>query len=97
MRSRYTAYALRDTAYVLATWAPQTRPPHLNLDDRTLRWCGLVILNTSQGAADDSEGIVNFRASYRQGPSRQYMQELSRFVRLNGQWFYLDGDVKAQP
>ncbi|WP_410106547.1 YchJ family protein, partial [Sutterella wadsworthensis] len=26
MRSRYSAYACGDDAYVLATWAPETRP-----------------------------------------------------------------------
>lgn len=29
MRSRYSAYACGDDAYVLATWAPETRPSRL--------------------------------------------------------------------
>jgi len=33
MRSRYTAFALRDTAYLLASWHTSTRPATLDLDE----------------------------------------------------------------
>ena len=39
MRSRYTAYALGDDAYVLATWAPETRPAELFDKGGTRRKC----------------------------------------------------------
>ncbi|MEO1687316.1 MAG: YchJ family metal-binding protein, partial [Pseudomonadota bacterium] len=32
MRARYAAYARGDAAYVLRTWAPETRPPSLDLN-----------------------------------------------------------------
>ncbi len=32
MRSRYSAFVLRDTYYLLASWHPSTRPKKLTLD-----------------------------------------------------------------
>jgi uncharacterized protein YchJ len=32
MRSRYSAFAVGDTAYLLRTWHPSARPPTLSLD-----------------------------------------------------------------
>lgn len=90
MRSRFTAFALGDSAYLLRTWHPSTRPPTLELDPEQ-RWYRLDVGRTIQGGLFDDEGIVSFRAFYRHpdGPGRQ--EEVSRFVKEDGQWFYLDG------
>jgi SEC-C motif-containing protein len=37
MRSRYSAFAVGDPAYLLATWHPSTRPRSLSLDDDVRR------------------------------------------------------------
>jgi SEC-C motif-containing protein len=38
--------------------------------------------------------VVEFVARFRVGGgSAQRMRELSRFLRVDGRWFYLDGDV----
>ncbi|WP_432070195.1 YchJ family protein [Streptomyces sp. AA1529] len=93
MRSRYAAFALADTGYLLRTWHPDTRPAHLDLSGAP-RWTGLEILATSGGSAFHREGTVTFRAHHRGAdgaPGTQ--QERSRFVRLDGAWRYLDGAV----
>lgn len=89
MRSRYTAFALGHTAHLLRTWAPATRPRRLLLDDdRT--WTRLLVLATERGGMLDTEGVVEFRASY-DAPSGPGVQtERSRFVRDAGRWAYLD-------
>ncbi len=95
MRSRYSAYArgLRD--YLLATWHPDTRPDALELDDAPgapLRWLGLDVLEHQRDDADHAR--VRFVARFRiGGRSAQRLRELSRFVREDGRWFYVDGDV----
>ena len=91
MRSRYTAFAVGDAAYLLRTWHPSTRPATLDLDPDT-RWTGLEILHTTGGGFLHTEGTVEFRAhsSHRGVPDS--MHEHSRFVRENGEWFYLDAD-----
>ena len=86
MRSRYSAFAVGDPAYLLATWHPRTRPAGLDLDPE-VRWTGLEILATSGGSMLATEGTVEFRASYRGGAQH----EDSRFLREGGRWYYLDG------
>ena len=92
MRSRYTAYALREPDYLLATWHPSTRPTTLALDPDT-RWIGLEILGRTRGGMLDTEGTVGFRATYRRDGLRLHQQERSSFVRENKSWYYVDGIV----
>jgi SEC-C motif-containing protein len=94
MRSRYSAFALLDTGYVLRTWHPRTTPAELPLDP-AMEWRRLDILSTSLGGPFDTEGTVEFKAHYRYGSERGILHEVSRFVRENGRWFYVDGDVLA--
>lgn len=91
MRSRYTAYATGDLAHVERSWHPSTRPQRLTLDD-TIQWRGLaVVASASEGA----RGTVEFRAAWRDRSTgaQGEMHETSRFRRIGGEWFYLDGDV----
>ncbi|MER7835896.1 YchJ family metal-binding protein [Streptomyces sp. NPDC096040] len=90
MRSRYSAFVVEDSAYLLRTWHPRTRPARLDLGPG-MRWTGLEILGTGDGSAFHSTGTVEFRASYRGGS----LHELSRFERVDGAWVYLDGDFLA--
>ncbi|WP_428312386.1 YchJ family protein [Hydrocarboniphaga sp.] len=96
MRSRYSAYALRLEPYLLATWHASTRPASLSFGDETLqapKWLGLKILRHEM-APDGDAAIVEFVARFRVGGgSAQRMREVSRFARVDGRWFYLDGDV----
>jgi SEC-C motif-containing protein len=89
MRSRYSAFALGDAGYLLATWHPSTRPAALDLDGR-VRWTGLDVLATSGGSLLAAEGTVEFRASYVVDGRSDAQHENSRFVRV-GRWRYLDG------
>jgi len=90
MRSRYSAFAVGDPAYLLATWHPSTRPRTLDLEP-DVRWTGLDVLATTGGSLLAAEGTVEFRASYRAGGRDGAQHENSRFVRDGGRWHYLDG------
>lgn len=92
MRSRYTAFVAGDAAYLAATWHPGTRPDSLELDPDQ-QWTGLEIVATEAGGAEDTRGVVEFRASWREGARRAVLHERSRFVKQSGRWWYLDGDV----
>lgn len=89
MRSRYSAFAVGDPAYLLATWHPSTRPPSLELDAGT-RWLGLDVLATDGGGLLAEEGTVEFVAHRLAGGERGEQREVSRFVREDGAWRYLD-------
>jgi len=93
MRSRYTAFALRDAAYLHRTWHPSTRPRAIDLDD-DLEWRRLVIVGKAAGGPFDREGVVEFEAFWRQGDQRGSLRERSRFVREDRRWLYVDGDVQ---
>jgi SEC-C motif-containing protein len=89
MRSRYSAFAVGKPEYLLATWHSTTRPRSLELDP-AVRWTGLDVLATSGGSLLASEGTVEFTASYRHEGEAGSQHEVSRFVREDGAWRYLD-------
>jgi len=92
MRSRFTAYALGRSDYLLESWHPDTRPSSLEVDDGT-RWRRLQIVDTVAGGHDDRTGIVEFRASYRSPDGAGVLHERSRFARADGGWRYVDGEL----
>ncbi|MFH8680535.1 YchJ family protein [Streptomyces lydicus] len=89
MRSRYSAFAVGDAAYLRRTWHPTTRPATLDLEPAH-RWTGLDILGTTGGTAFHTEGTVEFRAHYSLHGVAGSQYEHSRFVREGGEWVYLD-------
>ncbi len=92
MRSRFSAFARGDVAYLERTWHPRTRPRDLELDPE-LRWYRLDVLRTERGGLVDDDGVVEFRAYYRSPTGRGALHEVSRFVRERGAWLYVDGVV----
>ena len=96
MRSRYSAYVLKREDYLLASWHPDTRPATLRLaaQQPAPTWLGLEVRR--QQHIDDEHAIVEFVARYRLGGGRaQRQHETSRFVRQDGRWYYLDGELKS--
>jgi SEC-C motif-containing protein len=89
MRSRYTAFARRLPAYLLQTWHPTTRPRRLVLDPEQ-EWLRLQVLE-AHGGFLDTEGVVEFRATWRQRGVTEVLHERSRFVRADGRWLYVTG------
>jgi SEC-C motif domain protein len=92
MRSRYSAYVLGDASYLMRTWHSSTRP--VDMDPATFpNWCGLEIIRTEKGRADDEEGVVEFKARAISRKKMIELHEVSRFVKEAGQWLYVAGDI----
>lgn len=89
MRSRYSAYVVRNPAYLLATWHPSTRPDSL-VFERDIEWLRLEVVGRTRGGLLDTDGTVEFRAFYRSNGIRAEQHENSAFVRENKNWLYLD-------
>lgn len=91
MRSRYTAFVLERAAYLLATWHASRRPPSLEFESG-VQWLGLQIKDQVQLGPDraEVEFVVRQRAANR--PATR-LHERSRFVREDGRWYYVDGDL----
>lgn len=88
MRSRYSAFVRAHEAYLLATWHASTRPPIALSSDGT-RWLGLDVKRASSSGEN---GVVEFVARYKLQGRAHRLHEVSRFVRENGYWYYLDGE-----
>ena len=90
MRSRYSAFVLNRTDYLLATWHASTRPTDVMQDDGT-KWLGLEVSRHVSIDADHAQ--VEFVARYRTAGRGARIHELSRFARESGRWYYVDGDM----
>lgn len=92
MRSRYSAFVVRDVPYLLRTWYSATRPRELQLDDE-IEWTGLEILGSTGGSAFHTEGTVEFRARYLADGQPGDQHENSRFLREDGAWVYVEPEA----
>ncbi len=93
MRSRYTAFTLKNADYLLRSWHPSTSPKELDLAT-SLNWCKLEIVATKEGSENDTQGIVEFKATYMGQGKTGTLHEVSRFTLEEGRWFYVAGDVQ---
>lgn len=92
MRSRYSAYALNLTGYIIKTWDPTTCPHFSSNDTHNTRWLKLII-NRSWEDKSTHEAYVDFDAFYEQDGQMHRMHEVSRFIKTNESWLYIDGKV----
>ncbi len=93
MRSRYSAFARGDAAYLQASWHASTRPATLALEP-DVHWLGLDV--RAHRVVDGTHAEVEFVARSRVGGgAAQRLHERSRFVRERvagaWRWFYVDG------
>lgn len=92
MRSRYSAYALGLADYLRATWHASTRPDVIEPDPPGMKWLGLEVKRHVK--TDDDHATVEFVARSKLGGRAHRLHETSRFVREDGRWFYVDGDLR---
>lgn len=90
MRSRYSAFAIHDADYLVATTHFSTRKHHVKVDildwATSNQWIKLLVVNATINT-------VNFKAFYidSEGQS-QVHHEHSIFKLEDGKWFYVDGE-----
>lgn len=90
MRSRYSAFVMRNGDYLLATRHPSTRDAQIAFTPGQV-WTSLRIVSTR----DEGEtAFVEFVARSLVSGRSEVRHENSRFVRENGQWLYIDGEAK---
>ncbi len=97
MRSRYTAYVKSDIDYIKKT---THRTALSEFDEGSARswsrnsdWLGLNILSTDKGGEGDSEGMVEFVASYQQNGKEEHHHEKATFKKEGAKWFFVDGEI----
>ena len=95
MRSRYTAYVLGESAYLLQSWDIDYRPKSITIENN-IQWLYLEILDTHQNTNDEYTGYVTFAATSICDDTLVVMKEKSKFVKKSGIWFYQDGELHTQ-
>lgn len=90
MRSRYSAYAVGEADYLVATTHISTRNLYRKEDilawSQSNHWMKLEVLNST-------ESTVTFKAFYKDNQRKEHVHfEKSHFVIENGNWFYVDGE-----
>ena len=99
MRSRYSAYALAKQnnseghamlRYLQETWHSSTVP---ELEISPIKWAGVEVIDTE---VSEDVGVVEFKAYFKVDGKAHTMHELSRFIRIDGAWKYIDGDVSPE-
>ncbi len=100
MRSRYSAYAKAELAYLLESTHPNQRSDY---DIKgTKRWAeksewdGLQVVSTDKGGAEDSQGKVEFIAHYRYKGKRTAHHELAEFLKEDDRWYFYQGKMVPQ-
>ena len=96
MKSRYSAYAVNDADYIIKT----TDRENPDYTDDIKSWKESILSFSKNGDfkklkivefIDSGESaVVEFEAYI----SDSVMKERSRFVKRDGKWLYLDGDIK---
>jgi SEC-C motif-containing protein len=99
MRSRYSAYALNHVDYIIRTTHPRHPAVSQNLQvwkEEILKFC----MNTDFEKLEivDSKELpdratVVFIAHLKQGDEDATFTERSFFAKVDGAWFYVNGDV----
>lgn len=89
MRSRFTAHAIGDDAYLHRTYAGTAgRPaPAAPAAAPRVTWTRLVIHGDEQRPGSDI-AYVEFSAFFREAGQEQEMRERSEFRRAGGRWLY---------
>ena len=95
MRSRYTAYVLKNIPYIVATTVPSQQTlleTHLLQEwaDNTT-WLGLEILKTEN--LTKTQSAVEFKAIFQGEEGEQAHQERSIFVKIENRWYFVDPTV----
>jgi SEC-C motif-containing protein len=96
MRSRYSAYTLKNKDYLLKSWHPSTRPDSLDLATDTTQWKKLKIISTNNIKGDYTVHFVAFFTDIINGKETDfYLIENSEFIK-GDKWYYLKGiDLKT--
>lgn len=98
MRSRYTAFVRGAVDYLIETHDASTRKAanraSLTQFCRDTGWLGLEIVATERGGETDGDGTVEFIARGVTGGKPFAQRERSRFRRVDGRWYYIDGSFK---
>ncbi|MBC8269714.1 MAG: SEC-C domain-containing protein [Rhodospirillaceae bacterium] len=100
LRSRYTAFAMGRTDYLVETLTPDLRDGFDLVEAESTaadaRWQGLEVRSVTGGGPDDVTGEIEFVASFRLRDEPRVHHELSQFRREDGRWLCAGGQTNPK-
>ncbi|CAM4191197.1 UPF0225 protein VV1358 [Vibrio neonatus] len=99
MRARYCAHELNLVDFVIQTYHPSCNAGgDADAIAQSVQgdWSKLEVVNSEAGS-NDNEGFVTFNAYFTEDKRQYSFTEKSRFVKEDGQWFYIDGEMYDYP
>ena len=93
MRSRYSAFCVKDTQYLKDTTDPQLQVDWAANDEWANKavFTGLEIIRTAQ---EKNKGTVEFKAHFTIDGAEHTHHEIATFRRNQGQWYFRDGRIQ---
>ncbi|NLM00237.1 MAG: YchJ family protein [Treponema sp.] len=98
MRSRYSAYVKHEIDWIVKSCAQSAEENKIDMEE-TRKWSeesiwhGLKIIRTEKGGENDTEGTVEFSATYTRTGLKDVHLEQAYFSKKNGEWFYETGNL----
>lgn len=89
MRSRYSAFALKEISYLMKTVTPVHNEKEIAEWAFQAEFTGLKVLKTNRGLANQFDGTVEYLASFIEAGQAEELHEKAQFKKIQGQWFYL--------
>jgi len=97
MRSRYTAYVKSEIEYLGESLHPEHREDwDLAATKKWAEnstWLNLKIVNKGSEDENADQDWVEFITNYTEGGVKKIHHEISRFQKLEGLWYYVDGEM----
>ena len=97
MRARYTAFAEKRFQFLTDSLHPASRQDHDAAATRRWAensdWLNLEIQSTEAGGEEDSEGVVEFVATFKDKGVTHRHHEKSEFRKEKGIWYFVDGKM----
>lgn len=97
MRSRYSAHVKQLVQYIIDTYHPSCHAEEFRngiLESTELEWRKLKVLSSHLSTMSPYEGFVSFKATYSENNQLHQLKEHSRFLKENGKWYYIDGEIE---
>ena len=89
MRARYTAYVQQEIDFIIDSCEKSDEIAEIDRKatedwSKTSTWHGLKILRTEKGLENDTEGLVEFEATYTRKQIRDVYHETGYFKKIDG-------------
>lgn len=98
MRARYSAYAMHEIAFIASSCLKENDEDSIDMDEtrrwsEESEWLGLRIVRTEKGGVNDTEGLVEFTATFKKKGLKDVHKEQATFVKKDGNWLYSAGSI----